>query len=131
MKAITIALLVPAALAIWTGTAAAQGLNAAFEPPDTTHITLNQSGGLITAEAANPEDPANAQFIQTRLALITMTGLPELKPLGKAVKYNFEATWDGARIQIRASDPAALHAIHDFLRLKIAEWQTGDTGQVE
>ena len=131
MKAITIALLVPAAFAVWTGTAAAQDRNAPFAPPDTTHITLNRTGGVIATEAANPEDPADTQFIQTRLAVMTMTGLPELKPLGSSVKYNFEATWDGARLRIETSDAAALNAIHNALRLKIAELQTGDSGQVE
>ena len=132
MKAITLALLVPAAFTVWTGAARAQNQNAAFDVPDAVqHITLNRSGGIITAAAANPEDPTSTEIIQGRLARVVMTGLPELKPLGTTVRYNFETTWDGARIQIRTSDPAALNAIHDFLRLKISELQTGDTGQVE
>ena len=125
MKAITIALL------IWTGMAAAQERNAAFDLPDTTHITLNRTGGVISAAAVNPEDPASAESVQSQLARIAMTGLPELQQLGPGVKYNFEATWDGARIRIRAADAAVLNAVHVLLRLKIAELQTGDSGQVE
>ena len=132
MKAITIALLVPAAFALWTGAARAQNQSVAFDLPDAVqHITLTRSGGVITAAAANPEDPTGTEIIQGRLARVAMTGLPELKRLGTNVRYDFDTTWDGARIQIRTTDPAALNAIHDILRLKITELQTGDSGQVE
>ncbi len=128
MKAITIALLVPAALAVWAGGASAQQPVSVFSIPDAAqHIVLTRSGGVIIAAAVNPEDPANTNLIQTRLALATMAGLPELKALGASVKYTFESTADGAQIGIRTSDPVTLDAIHDLLRLKIRELNTGDS----
>jgi hypothetical protein len=131
MKAITIALLVPAALALWSGSAVAQVTDPAFNLPDATqHIVLTRTGGVIIAEAVNPEDPANTNLIQTRLAQAAMTGLPELKTLGATVKYTFESTWDGAQIVIRTGDPAALDAIHDLLRFRIRELNTGDSDVV-
>jgi hypothetical protein len=60
-----------------------------------------------------------------------MTGLPELKALGDHVKYTFESNVDGAQLFIRTADPAALNALHDFLRLEIRALDTGDTGLVE
>jgi len=131
MKAITIALLVPAALAIWAGGASAQQPFSVFTIPDATqHIVLTRSGGVLIAEAVNPEDPANTNLIQTRLALATMTGLPELKALGASVKYAFESTADGAQLVIRTGDPVALDAIHDLLRFKIRQLNTGDSDVV-
>jgi hypothetical protein len=126
------ALLIPVVLALGTGPLVAQEPGPAFNVPETVnHIQLQRNGGVIVATAANPEDPMNVLAIQTRMAQVAMTGLPELKALGNHVKYTFESNVDGAQLFIRTADPAALNALHDFLRLEIRALDTGDTGLVE
>ena len=126
------ALLIPVVLVLGTGAGAAQEPGPAFNLPETTnHIQLNRSGGVLVATAANPEDPMNVYAVQSRMAQVAMTGLPELKPLGNNVKYFFESTADGAQILIQTANPKALNAVHDFLRLQIKALETGDTGLVE
>lgn len=132
MKPMTIALLVPAVLAIWTGTAAAQQTTAIFSLPDTTHhFLLNRDGGVIYVEAVNPDDTISPELIRTQLARIAMTGLSGLNSLNSAIHYSFEVTDLGGQIVIRTADPKALNAIHDYLRFEIFFMQTNDSGRVE
>lgn len=131
MRAMSIALLVSGVLAVWTGTAAAQQKVPAFSLPETTHhFVLTKDGGVIFAEATNPDDTITPDLIQTRLARVAMTGLDALLPLKANINYRFEATDQGGQVVIRTSDPKTLNAIHDFLRLEIRELQTNDSDQI-
>jgi hypothetical protein len=42
------------------------------------------------------------------------------------IRYNFEQVPEGGRVRIRATNPEALKAIHDFLRFQIEDHHTGD-----
>jgi len=127
----SIALLVSGVLAVWTGTAAAQQKTPVFSLPETTHhFVLNKDGGVIFAEATNPDDTITPDLIRTRLARIAMTGLGALHPLNPNIDYRFEATDLGGQIVIKTADPTALNAIHDFLRFEIRELETNDSDQI-
>jgi len=119
------ALLVPALLVFWTGTAAAQRLDA------TQHFLLTGDGGVVSMEAANPEDPMTPDAIRTYLTGVTKAGFPELSGLGAEAKYTFEATPEGGRVFIRTQNSAALLEIHDYLRFQIRVLQTGDSVEIK
>jgi len=53
-------------------------------------------------------------------------GVPEMKRLKDKITYSFEQAPNGGRVLIRTSNPAALAAIHKFLRFQIEEHQTKD-----
>jgi TusA-related sulfurtransferase len=57
-------------------------------------------------------------------------GTEEMKRLHDAIHYNLENTERGARVRITTKNPAALEAIHKFLRFQIADHQTGDATEI-
>lgn len=54
-----------------------------------------------------------------------------MKLLKAKIRYKYEEISSGGRVLIESGDPAALAAIHDFLRFQISEHQTGDSVVVE
>jgi hypothetical protein len=44
----------------------------------------------------------------------------------KAIRYHYVETANGGRVNVVTSDPAALAAVHQFLKFQIAEHKTGD-----
>ena len=50
-----------------------------------------------------------------------------MQELKSEIKYNFEEIDRGAAVRISTKNPAALKAIHDFLRFQIKEHKTGDS----
>jgi len=48
----------------------------------------------------------------------------------EAIAYSYEKTRGGGRVRIATKDPAAVDAIHDFLRYQIREHDTGDPESV-
>lgn len=130
MKAI--ALLIPTLLVCSAIPAAAQRVDPGFNQADATHhFLLNDDGGVISLEAANPEDPMVPDAIRAHLARVTKTGIPELQRLRANITYTFEPTPDGGHLHIRTNNLNALISIHEYLRTQIDEFGTGDTGEVK
>jgi hypothetical protein len=110
----------------------------------THHFLLKPDGGAIQVEANDPKDTAARDSIRTHLTHIAHAfssgnfdipmfihdtvppGVPDMKRLKDKITYSFEQTPDGGRVLIHTSDPAALAAIHKFLRFQIEEHQTKD-----
>ena len=57
----------------------------------------------------------------------TPEGVPVMQELKGEIKYDFEEIDRGAAVRISTKNPAALKAIHDFLRFQIKEHKTGDS----
>jgi hypothetical protein len=49
----------------------------------------------------------------------------------QAIDYTYRETVSGGRVTITTHDPAALAAVHAFLRYQIAEHKTGDPVAVQ
>jgi hypothetical protein len=110
----------------------------------THHFLLKTNGGVIQIEANDKADTASRDQIRAHMRHIaTMFGegnfsVPMLiheqnppgadvmKQLKTGIKYEFGENERGAFIRISTSDPAALKAIHEFLRFQIKEHMTGD-----
>jgi len=108
------------------------------------HFRLSDSGGSIEVHVNDPKDLESKQQIDSHLRLITQqfasgdfsiplathgeepAGVPDLKRLRKQIRYTFEDTALGGRVTIATTDPAALAAVHAFLRYQIQDHQTGD-----
>jgi len=110
----------------------------------THHFLLKPDGGVIQVEVNDPKDTAARGSIRVHLAHIARAfssgdfdipmfvhdtvppGAPEMKRLKDKISYTFEPSPNGGRVRITTADPAALGAIHDFLRFQIREHQTKD-----
>ena len=110
----------------------------------THHFLLKPTGGVIQAEANDPNDTASRDHIRMHMRHIahafasgdfdipmfvhdtTPPGVPEMKRLASKISYRFQEIPSGARVVITTSDPEAKAAIHKFLRYQIDEHQTHD-----
>ena len=57
------------------------------------------------------------------------TNVPGTKTMAErkaAIRYQYVETAKGGRVDLLTSDPAALAAVHQFLKFQIAEHKTGD-----
>lgn len=108
------------------------------------HFQLTDSGGSIEVHVNDPNDRESKQQIASHLQLIAQqfasgdfsiplathgeepAGVSDLKRLRQKVRYRFEKTAIGGRVAIATADPAALTAVHAFLRYQIQDHQTGD-----
>ena len=54
-------------------------------------------------------------------------GVTTMKLMKSAIHYSYEEIPLGGRVHIKADDPVAVAAIHDFFRFQINEHQTGDS----
>ena len=108
------------------------------------HFLLKESGGSIEVTANSPHDVESSKQIRMHLKHIAMMfaegnfnapmlihdqtppGVPVMQELKGEIKYNFEEIDRGAAVRISTKNPAALKAIHDFLRFQIKEHKTGD-----
>jgi hypothetical protein len=115
----------------------------------THHFLLRPDGGVIQVEANDPKDTASRNEIRQHLRHIaqlfsngdftapmlihaqTPPGVPVMKRLKADIKYRFEETAHGGRVLITTANPAALAAVHEFLRFQISDHATGDSGKVE
>lgn len=121
-----------------------------FEHSETAHhFRLTKEGGLIEAEANDPEDAESRSQIRTHFAHIaemfaagdfeapllihaeTPPGVAVMKRLRGQIRYEFEPTERGGRVRIRTENSEALVAIHEFLRYQIRDHRTGDSGEIE
>ena len=116
-----------------------------FSQSATTHpFLLKSDGGAIQVEANDPKDTAARDSIRAHLTHIAHAfssgdfdipmfvhdteppGVPDMKRLKDKITYSFEQTPNRGRVLIQTSDPAALAAVHKFLRFQIEEHQTKD-----
>ena len=117
-----------------------------FDHTKTTHhFSLQESGGSIEVTANSADDVASSGQIRMHLKHIavmfaegnfnapmlihdqTPPGVPVMQKLKGEIKYDYEEIGRGAAVRISSTNPAALKAIHDFLRFQINEHKTGDS----
>lgn len=113
------------------------------------HFRLKPDGGSIEVEVKDLNDTASRDRIRIHLQHITRKfaagdftapmlihaktppGVPVMKQLKTAIKYQFEEIERGGRVRITTSNAKAIAAIHEFLRFQISDHRTGDSGKVE
>jgi hypothetical protein len=113
----------------------------------THHFLLTKDGGVIKAEANNPDD-ASRNAIQHHMQHIAMLfsegdfnapmfihdqvppGVPTMKRLKDQITYRAEPTKQGAEVRITTSNPEALEAVHQFLTFQIKDHQTNDSLEI-
>src|SRR6185369_17122682 len=122
------------------------GRRMGFDQMKTTHhFLLQEQGGSIEVTANNADDVESSKQIRMHLKHIAMMfaegnfkapmlihdqtppGVPVMQKLKSEIKYDYEEIDRGAAVRISTQNPAALQAIHDFLRFQIKEHKTGDS----
>jgi hypothetical protein len=117
-----------------------------FDHTKTTHhFLLKEWGGSIKVTANNSGDVESSEQIRMHLKHIakmfaegnfnapmlihdqTPPGVPVMQELKGEIEYNYEEIDRGAAVRISTKNPAALKAVHDFLRFQIKEHKTGDS----
>ncbi len=114
----------------------------------THHFFLLRDGGVIRVSANDPKDDVSRDHIRMHLSHVatmfskgdfnipmfihdtTPPGVPTMERLHKEIHYHYEQTDAGAKIVIATTNPAALKAVHEFLRFQISEHQTGDRMEI-
>lgn len=111
----------------------------------THHFLLFTDGGAIDISIKDSKDQTNLQSIRGHLPHITqmfgqgdfsapmlvhdrqdVPGTSTMTALKDRLRYRYVETARGGRVDIFTSDPAALAALHEFLRFQITDHQTGD-----
>jgi hypothetical protein len=120
-----------------------------FSQTETTHhFKLLPDGGYVQVQANSADDTANRDHIRMHLqeqarkfaagdfGAPELThdrvppGVPQLQKLKAAISYQYEEIERGGRLRITSKDPAAVDAIHNFLKFQIEDHQTGDPTEV-
>ena len=114
----------------------------------THHFRLVADGGSIEVSAKDPDDQASQAQIRSHLHHVAImfeqgnfeipmlvhdkmpAGASVMQQEKSSISYIYEETAAGGRVRIRANNPKALKAVHDFLRFQIAEHQTGDSIEI-
>jgi len=114
----------------------------------THHFRMLSDGGSIEVTANDPDDKTNMTAIRSHLKHIARMfsngdfstpmfihdgvppGVTTMKLMNSAIHYSYEEIRSGGRVRVKADDPVAVAAIHDFLRFQIREHQTGDSLEV-
>jgi hypothetical protein len=113
------------------------------------HFYLFEDGGAIEIAVKDAADTVNRDAIRAHLPHIAMMfgagnfeapmlvhgekvvpGTAGLVKLKEQIVYRYTETPQGGRVDITTTDPAALTAVHEFLRYQITEHQTGDAKTV-
>jgi hypothetical protein len=110
---------------------------------------LFADGGAIELRANAADDTASIEAIRKHLQEVAAQfgkndfatpafvhghapdGVAEMKRLHDAIDYRYEEVAAGGRIRITTKSPAALAAVHDFLRFQVTEHRTENSGKVE
>jgi hypothetical protein len=110
----------------------------------THHFLVEKDGGVIQVEANDAADVESREQIRSHLSQVAeafsrgdfampkeihdrvMPGVPEMTRLKDTISYRYEEMERGARVRITTADPAALEAVHSFLRAQIQDHRTGD-----
>jgi hypothetical protein len=121
--------------------AEAMGFN---QDTTTHHFTLTRQGGVIQVTANSAADTASRDHIRHHLMDIAKRfpagdfspaththgqappGSEQMTALSSKIHYKYEEIERGGQVVISSRDPAAVKAIHEFLRFQIKEHQTGD-----
>jgi hypothetical protein len=108
------------------------------------HFHLLPDGGSIEVESDSPEDNASKESIRRHLQKIAgmfvqgdfslpmfihdtvPPGVEVMKRLKDQIAYTAENTAKGAQLRIVTGNPAALVAVHEFLRFQIKDHRTND-----
>ena len=109
------------------------------------HFFLFTDGGAIEVNVKAASDTKNRDAIRSHLPHIaTMfadgnfdapmlvhdsTNVPGTKIMAArkaAIRYEYVETDTGGRVNIVATDPEALKAVHEFMRFQISDHRTGD-----
>lgn len=108
------------------------------------HFLLAKDGGTIRLEATPDAPPADREQIRVHLRQVARSfaagnfelpmlihdqippGVPVMKKMKGAIQYAFAETDNGGEVRITTKDPAALAAVHSFLRFQIDDHGTGD-----
>ena len=108
------------------------------------HFLIEPEGGTIRVDVKDSKDAASLQQIQSHLAEVArqfaagdfsmprqihdrvLPGVPEMIERKDAISWKFEELETGGKVVIRTADPAALAAIHEFLKAQIGDHRTGD-----
>jgi hypothetical protein len=117
-----------------------------FDHTKTTHhFLLRESGGSIEVTANSADDAESSAQIRMHLKHIakmfadgnfnapmlihdqTPPGVPVMQELKGEIMYDYEEIDRGAAVRITTKNPAALKAVHEFLRFQIKEHKTGDS----
>ena len=111
----------------------------------THHFRLYKTGGAIEVVTNDPKDTAGRDQIRAHLSHIakkfsagdfnvpmfihgtTPPGSTTMTKLRDQIRYQFQETPRGAKIQIVTANSEALEAVHAFLRFQISDHQTGDS----
>ena len=116
-----------------------------FEHAKTAHhFRLHRDGGAIEVTVKDAADTVSRDKIRSHLAEIATAfaegdfkmpreihdrvppGVDVMRDRRAEIRYTFEEIDGGGRVRIATSDPAALAAVHDFLRFQIEDHRTGD-----
>jgi hypothetical protein len=108
------------------------------------HFLLTPTGGTIRLDAAGAGPDQARDRIRQHLQVITRSfaegdfaipmlihdevppGVDDMKKMKAAIQYEFAPTDKGGEVRISTKDPAALAAVHAFLRYQIEDHGTGD-----
>jgi len=115
----------------------------------THHFLLFTDGGAIDVSVNDVSDTKNRDAIRSHLPHIAMMfgegnfdapmlvhdaknvpGTKAMTARKSEIRYQYAETPEGGRVNIVTSDPAALAAVHQFLKFQIAEHKTGDSTTV-
>jgi hypothetical protein len=113
------------------------------------HFYLFDNGGAIDIRVKDAGNTKDRDAIRSHLPHIAMMfghgefdapmlvhdtknvpGVAVLAERRDAIAYRYADTPAGGRVDIVTTDPAALAALHDFLRYQIREHKTGDAPKV-
>ncbi|HLW53961.1 MAG TPA: hypothetical protein VKW06_14075 [Candidatus Angelobacter sp.] len=110
----------------------------------THHFLLFKDGGAIQVTANSAEDRDSLEAIRMHLGHIAQAfqsgdfsipmfvhdqappGVPEMTKLKEHIHYKYESVENGGRVLISSDNPAAIAAVHEFLKFQITGHQTGD-----
>ena len=120
-----------------------------FDHKKTRHrFLLHPDGGTIEVTANKADDKESRDQIRKHLAHIarmfaegnfkapmliharTPPGVHVMERLKAEIRYEFEETERGARVNIKTGNAEALAAAHEFLRFQIKDHETGDPTEV-
>ena len=108
------------------------------------HFLLARDGGSIRLEAKDPAQAETRDAVRAHLRDIARAftagdfampmrihdqvppGVASMKAYGASIRYTYAATDKGGTVSIATSDPAAVAAVHEFLRFQIRDHGTGD-----
>jgi len=122
-----------------------------FDQDKTTHhFTLYTDGGAIDVSVKDASNAADLRAIRSHLPHVStmfsdgnfdapmlvhdstsVPGTAEMARLRGTIAYRYAETPAGGRVDIVTTDPAAIAAVHAFLRFQIADHKTGDATAVK